>query len=636
MSGILCVYSASGIPQDLGRYQAALRRLAHRGSDGEGSDLRRRIFVGVQRSSLGRGWAGEQPFVGGDGNIIAALDGHLHNREELARSLRAKGYQADLSSDSPLVLGAYTEYGEGCFEKLRGVWALVLWDEREHRLLVSRDPLGARPLYYYVGARHLIVASEIKSILGFDDDARTMDHRRLRDLIHAGRIDDWTATCFARIRPVPPGTFLRLDRAQITTNRYWSLQPSTDRNLSSGDILARLVSAVARHTPADVRVGLALSGGIDSTSIAGILAHSSLRGTRSIHGFSINPPKTPDESFLIDATIRHTGIPHTYVSVDALDYPRSLAGLIDFHDEPIQYSGVFYQFVLRQHMAEAGCKAVLVGYGADEIFSGYRHLAPAFLTALVADGRLRDSARFVLGAREFLESPPLSIVKATLRYALARASLLRPLKHTMVFEAYRRRRANGGPSADVLAPVDDRAESDLSPALAAFELQGLNRGRIFFEALLECFRTNIPLLVRLEDRNATAHGLELCAPFMDEELVHAALAFPFHRYMEGGRNKAILRDATAELLAPEVRTCRRKLATPGNDAHLAFEVLRPEFLDLLRSEFFYSSGLWSRRCEELYRNDSARGVRGGLWFRVYMVHKWYERVVRSRGSQALP
>jgi hypothetical protein len=99
--------------------------------------------------------------------------------------------------------------------------------------------------------------------------------------------------------------------------------------------------------------------------------------------------------------------------------------------------------------------------------------------------------------------------------------------------------------------------------------------------------------------------------------------------MEGGRNKAVLRDAVEELLAPEVSRYRKKLATPGNDGYLAFEVLRPEFLDLLSSEFFYGSGLWSRRCRDLYQTDSARKDRAAMWFRVYMVHKWYERVVRS-------
>jgi asparagine synthase (glutamine-hydrolysing) len=627
VSGILCVYGAFGIKQDSQRYLAALRRLAHRGPDGEGSQLRPTLFLGVRRSSVGPGSKGEQPVISEDGSVIVALDGQIHNREDLTRDLRVKGHAADLSSDAGLVLSAYTAYGEQCFERFRGVWALVLWDEREHRLFAGRDPLGARPLYYYIGPRNLLVASEIKSIICLEADARTMDHRRVRDLILEGRIDDWTATCFSRIKPVPNGTVLRLDGSRIKANRYWNLRPSPNANLSPADILDALVSAVQRHTPPEVRVGLALSGGIDSSSIAGILAGSSMQEIRNVQAFSIKPPKTDDESFLIDATIRRTGIPHTYVSVEGLDYSRSLARLIDFHDEPIQYSGVFYQFVLREKMAEAACKAVLVGYGADEIFSGYTHLAPAFLAALVAHGRGRDSARFIFGASELLGSTPPGIVKQTLRYALSTTSVFRTIKRAIWYEAYKRRRANSR-GLDVLASVDETEESQLSSGWAEFELQDIGRGQIFFRALLDCFRTNIPLLVRLEDRNAMAHGLDLCAPFMDQDVIQKALAFPFHRYMEGGRNKAILRDAMRDVLAPEVRAYPRKLATPGNDAYVVFEALQSELLDILSSGSFQESGLWSRRCWDLYKADSARKNRATLWFRVYMTHKWYERVVR--------
>lgn len=633
MSGILCVYNESGIRDDLPRYLLALRRLSHRGPNGEGHRLRHSLFLGVTCSSVGRGSLGEQPVASPDESVMVALDGHLHNREELAHTLRAKGSQADLSSDPGLVLALYAEFGEQFVERLRGVWALVVWDARSHRLLIGRDPLGVRPLYYYRSAEQLVVASEIKSIIQLDHDARVIDHQRVRALIHYGLIDDWTGTCFARVRPVPPGTVLTFREGQLTTSRYWSLRPASDRTLSPGDIREKLVAAVERHTPTDVKVGLALSGGIDSSSIAGILTRPSPGGTRSVHAFSITPPHTTDESSLIDATVRHTGIPHTYVPLEPLDYPHALARLIDFHDEPVHYSGAFYQFVLRQRMAEAGCQAVLVGYGADEIFGGYRELAPAFLVALAIGGRLSDSVRFVLGARDFLQASRRGIVEQALHYARVRArtAVIQALKRTAAYEAYRRRsgdRARPPEASGAVAPLDMDVGPYPSPRLAEYDLHEVDRGRIFFEALLRSFRTNIPLLVRQEDRNAMAHGLELCAPFMDEELVHAALAFPFHRYMEGGQNKAVLRKATRDLLAPEVSAEPRKLFTPGSDPYVAFEVLRPQFLELLSSPSFHGSGLWSRGCLESYQADSARRTRGHLWFRIFMVHQWYERVVR--------
>lgn len=630
MSGILCVHHASGIAQDVPRYRKSLARLRHRGRDGEGHELRPNVFLGVERSSNGRE-SGTQPFASRDGSLIVAFDGHLHNREELAHHLATRGCRTDLSSDSAVILTAYAETGTRCFEKLRGVWALVLWDERSQRLFIGRDPLGVRPLYYFHSARHLVVASELKAVIDLDDDARAVDEGRVRDFIQHGTIDDWTFTCFSRIRPVPPGTVVSFGDGQVASHEYWRLRLTTNLVLTPADIRQEFDRAIERHIPAEGTIALALSGGIDSSAIAGVVARSPLRDTHRVHAFSVNPPHTPDESVLIDATIRETGLRHTHVSLDALDYPRALACLIDSQDEPIQYAGVFYQFVLRQHMAKAGCRSVLVGYGADEIFAGYQYLAPAFLTALVRHGRWRDAVRFVRGARDFLESSSRDIVSTSLRYARPelRAAILAPLKHTAFHEWYLRRKASQRlppDILDVLAPPADGAQKD-SPRAPDLEL-GVDGGEMFFRALLRCFRTNIPLLVRLEDRNAMAHGLDLCAPFMDIDLVQMALSLPFHQYMDGGWNKAVLREAVAPLLAPEVRAYPRKLATPGSDAYIAFEILRPEFLNLLNSASFYRNGLWSSRCRELYEADSAQRTRGWLWFRVYMVHQWYERVVR--------
>jgi asparagine synthase (glutamine-hydrolysing) len=260
---------------------------------------------------------GQQPLLGMDGKIVVALDGHIHEREEFAHTPRAKGHPVDASSDSALLLRAYLEYGERCFEKLKGIWAIVLWDERTHQLVVSRDRLGVRPLYYFCDNRHFLLASEIKSILSLNTGACAINRSRVHDFVRTGRIDDWTDTLFARIRPVPPGTVLRIRGEQIISTRYWSLRPSTVSGLTQDSIFDKLVATIERHTPTDVPVAISLSGGIDSSSIAGILAQSRLRGTRNLRAFSITPPKTTDESFLINATVRHTSIPHSYVSLGA-------------------------------------------------------------------------------------------------------------------------------------------------------------------------------------------------------------------------------------------------------------------------------------------------------------------------------
>ena len=606
MSGLFAVHTASGVAHDPDPCLRALRRLAHRGSAGEGTHRGPGIFLGI----CCRDPHADQPVVGAGGAVALALDGRFVNRAALG------GDPADERSDPALILAAYLKDGEACFAKLRGVFAIVVWDERTRRLLLVRDPLGVRPLYHHQAGDRLVVASEIKAILDYEPTARAVNHRRVWNLVHHGDVDDWTDTCFEHVRPVPPGSIVRIEGARSTPTPYWTLDPRSRRTLDVATVRDTLVTAVERHTPADVPVGLALSGGVDSAAIAGILSRSSHRDPQRIRAFTITPPQTADESSLIDATIRHTGIAHTYVSPEALDYERLIDDLVDAHDEPVHSTGVLYQFALRRHMSQAGCRAVLVGYGADEIFAGYPALAVPFLLALVASGRLGDARRFVLGAEGLLQMPARRIAANALQSVVARrrAAVVRAVKRAI----------GGDPHAAWPTRPDASevlAQSGGNPADGAEASSG------FTEALVEGLRRNIPLLVRTEDRNAMAHGLDLCAPFMDQSLVEQALALPVHAYMAGGRNKAVMRDAVEGFLAPEVHAFPRKVATPGNNEHVIFDLLRRELQDLVRSTSFRASGLWSAGAPSLLEKDLPRRRRAALWYRVYVVQKWHERIV---------
>ena len=611
MSGLFAVHSASGTSPDLGRCVRALRRLTHRGAAGEGTHRAPGLFLGV---CDGSSTPGDQPVVGAGGAVALAFDGRLVNRDALG------GDPADERSDAALVLAAYLKDGEACFAKLRGMFAIVVWDERARRLLLVRDPLGLRPLYYHQAGGRLVVASEIKAILDYEPAARAVNHRRLWGLVHRGLMDESGESCFADIHPVSPGSIVRVGGAEPTATAFWTFDSRGERTLDVAAVRDALLAAVERHTPPDVPVGLTLSGGIDSAAIAGILARSPHRDPKRIHAFSITPPRTADESPFINATVRHTGIAHSYVSLDGLDYARLVDDLVDAHDEPVHSSGLLYQFALRRHISQAGCRAVLVGYGADEIFAGYPALAVPFLLALLAKGRLGDARRFVLGAQGLLQMPARQIAASAMQSVVTR-------RRTAVVRAAKRI-VGANPQVSLRGPdtrevmVHDGGFND-----------GPDRPSEFLGALGDAFRRNIPLLVRTEDRSATAHGLDLCAPFMDQALVEQALALPVHSYMAGGRNKAVLRDAVQGLLAPEVHAYPRKLATPGNDEHVIFDVLGGQLRDLVGSTAFRTSGLWSAGCESLLEKDLAGRRRATLWYRVYLVQRWHERVV-SRAATA--
>lgn len=644
MSGILCVRDTSGAPYDQEPFLAALRLLSPRGSAGESVRALPGLRLGVRSSepwpspaaasagsTLAPGGALRDPLAAGaDGRVLVAVDGRIDSG---AGPSAGSGPGA-----AETVLRAFLEHGEGCFARLLGVFGIVVWDGREERVWLARDPMGVRPLYYATEGSRFLAGSEIKSLLRLEPSLRETNRARVRAMVRNTEVDDWSDTAFARIRPVVPGTTLLWDSRGASVQRYWALRPDADPGLDVGTVRGRLAEVIARATPVDVPVGLSLSGGIDSSAIAGFVSNPADGVARDVRAFSVRPPETADESFLIEATVRRTGLPHVYASLEAVDPARALDRLIDAHDEPVLHSGGFYQFLLRQAMAEAGCRAVLVGYGADEIFGGYRYLATPFLVSLAASGRWVDALRFSRGAVGLLGTSSSRTFRDAARWSAGRlrARITRAIKVGLGHNPAQALRSTHGRSvlAREKASPSRAGASGAGMAVSPWcEVDRVWGGRVFFRALTTCLRKNISLLVRVEDRNAAAFGLELCAPFMERDLVDMAYRIPFPRFMEGGRNKAVLRDAAAPFLAPEVASFPKKLPTPGNDGHLAFGALAPELRDLLASRSFRESGLWSDRCAALYEEDASARRRGSLWFRVYMVSRWYDRVACPKGFE---
>src|SRR5262245_39304696 len=302
MSGVLCALEAAGDSRHRALFEDALGLLRHRGRAGASVRSLPGLLLGTRDSGDGASLA-----EGAGGAVLVAVAGRL--------AADATGDGAAPGAAGPL-LRAYLEHGDACFGRLRGVFAAIVWDGRSGRLLLARDPLGVRPLYYTDGARGILAASEIKSLLRLDPALREVNPARLRAIIELSTIDDWSDTCFRRIHPVVPGTVLAVDAPGFarSVRRYGRLDPRTDPALGIESVREALATAMAGATPGDGPVGLALSGGIDSATIAGFLTKPADGVSREIRAFSVRPPDTADESFLVDETVRRTGFPHTYAS----------------------------------------------------------------------------------------------------------------------------------------------------------------------------------------------------------------------------------------------------------------------------------------------------------------------------------
>lgn len=613
MCGFITIYRQDGVSPDGHAAVCALRALAHRGPDDEGVFTDGGVFFGHRRLSiLDLSSAGHQPMLSRDGQVALVFNGQIYNYLELKHELNGRGYVFRSTCDTEVLLAAYLAWGESCFERLRGMWAVVIWDKRSQSLVFSRDRIGLKPLYCYQGGGQLILASEIKAILTVDRQAAQLDTLTAFRYLARGWLDFTDNTFFESIRAVPPGTVSVVSNGSLRRRRFWSLRVETDEKRTPDDLRGVFTDTMRRHLQSDVPIAIALSGGVDSGSIACVAAYE-LGQREKVHGFSICPPDTPAESFWINATVRHAGIRHTYVDSDSVDHASLIDEMIAFHDEPPPKVNHVYQYLLRKAVGEAGYKVLLSGEGADEILGGYARYAPMYIASMLDLGRLDAIAAFVEGAQELTGQTSDQMLAAATQY-LRTGLGARIVQESRV-------------GYTLLNVHQDDAIA--FPAFEHPELRGRGKGMDLMREMLDRFRLDMPHVLKIEDRNGMAHGVEVRVPFLDHQMVEFCYGFPVEIYMRGGRNKYALRTAMASVLAPEIDNCRIKMRRPGSESHVVYDKLAPMMRDLLRDPRLRSSGLWVKDIADQFDVDCAARAphQAFVWFRTYALGRWLLRYI---------
>jgi len=557
---------------------AASRALAHRGPDDEGYLLAgpgsaarhlggdatsvaglehilaaeprpgERVGLGNRRLAiLDPSPAGHAPMASPDGRVWIAYNGEVYNYRELALELTAAGVELRSGCDTEVVLAAYTTWGDDCFRRFNGMWALAIWDAGRERLVLARDRLGIKPLFVTRVGALLAAASEIKALLELGAPRET-DWDVAYGYLVAG-LSDWGGrTFFAGIRQVLPGTVEAIaPDGSVERRRFWSLadvEPYTGSPEQAAQGFRELfLDSVRLQLRSDVPVGTCLSGGLDSSAICGAVAKAG-DGTVQ-HAFSCQFPGTSvDESRYARDVAEATGLRMHEVTPTAEELVADLDALLLAQDEPFPDSSMYAQWRVMRLAREAGVTVLLDGQGSDEIVAGYSGFRALAAADLLRQGRVRHAAAEVWAVRE--QTP---LAGAALR---ALAAVAPPAVRRRARERSRRRGARF---------VDPGLRRRGDPALAELERPGGGLEDGLRHALLE---TSVPVLLRSEDRNSMAHSIESRVPFLDHRLVEFAASLPRELKVDRGQTKVVLRAALGDLLPPSViaRTDKIGFATP--------------------------------------------------------------------------
>ncbi len=570
-------YFGQGMASDeavivLQRMSHALR---HRGPDESGIYTDVRAGFGHRRLSIVGLADGQQPMRNGDGSLWISFNGEIFNHVEIRRSLEAKGHRFRTASDTEVILHLYQEKGDACLDALNGDFAFAIWDGRRERMLIARDRMGVRPLFYAQRRGMVFFASEIKALLQVPGIDAAIDPFAL----------DQVFTCWAPVPPrtmfkgvseLPAGHFMVLDGSGLSVRQYWDLSfppdgedfGRQDESEIADELLALLDDATAIRMRADVPVGAYLSGGLDSSITCALAKPYAAAGLRT---FSVTfDTAEHDESPFQEQMVSALGTWHSAVACGAEDIAGAFPSVISHTEKPVIRTAPAPLHTLSRHVHDAGMKVVLTGEGADEVFAGYDIFKEA-------------------GVRRFCARQPASrrrpLLFSRLYPYLPGLTQQTPESLAAFF---------GGRGEDVADPLFSHRPRFRSTAAAKIFFSGdLRKTLAGYDATDEIV-ARLPgdfarwhpqhqaqyletkfllpdyILSSQGDRMAMAHGVEGRFPFLDHRVVEYAARLAPSLKLKGFVEKHILRRAVAGLLPPSIaRRTKQPYRAPDSRSFLS-------------------------------------------------------------------
>ncbi len=557
--------------------EARLKRmrdvLRHRGPDGEGLWIDGPIGLGHRRLAIVDVAGGHQPMANEDGTVWITYNGEIYNHAALRPGLEAKGHRYQTRSDTETILHTYEEEGDDCVERLQGMFAFALWDGPRQRLLLARDRLGIKPLYYAVTDRELLFASEIKAILAATPGRPALNHAALPEFL-ATRFLAGDETFFQGIRKLPPGHVFTWSMAGgPRRRRYWSLPTDIDESPAglaerAADLTARLETTVRSHLMSDVPLGLFLSGGLDSSGLAALMAPMVSDRIRTF-AVGFDDPASNERPFARLAA-RAVGAEHHEVVLSPEEFFASLPRLVWHEDEPIAFpSSLALHFV--SQLARPHVKVVLTGEGADELFLGYNwYRLTAWNERLGRPYWAWAPAPLRRGVRHAVSALPRALRRYLGRSFLALDPGVRAVyyENFAVFPAAWRRSL-------LLDRHLVEATDPYREQLRCYEqAPGSTLERMSHADL----QTYLVELLMKQDQMSMAASIESRVPFLDHQLVEHVVRMPVRFKVRGLTTKAVLREALRGRVPREILD-RRKLGFPVPFGRWA----RERFAPLIRS-----------------------------------------------------
>jgi asparagine synthase (glutamine-hydrolysing) len=587
MCGICGLASLKGQPVDPVLLERMNDTLLHRGPDSGGTHIDGAVGIAARRLSIIDLETGDQPLSNEDGTVTVVQNGEIYNYQELRDGLRAKGHTFRTKGDTEVLAHLYEERGPAFAEDLRGMFAVAIWDAKRRRLVLARDRFGIKPLYYRLTQSSLSFASELKALLRQPDFSREIDPDAV-DAFLAFSFVPAPYSIFREVRKLPPGSVLVWDAdggSEVQIERYARPRPAQASEMRKGseaelaeELRERLRDSVRAHLIADVPVGVLLSGGVDSCTLAALASEV----VSPVRTFTIGfDERGFDERSLARLVAQRYSTDH-HELVLRPDAVQLLPALAAAFDEPFADASAIPTYLVSE-LARRHVKVALSGEGGDEFFGGYNYYAGHALARLLAPvaglarplvERLPTStgkaSSFDWKAKRFVRHAKLSTVER--HYAWK--SVFTPSERAEVVNPEQR------PSADPLDLLQEAYAHTDGAADELARLMGLDLGVFLVD----------DMLVKT-DRASMAHSLEARVPLLDPVVAELALALPTRMKVRGLAKKRLLRRAVEPLLPREILEGEKRGFSPPMGSWLRGE-LQPMAREALSADTVRRQGFF--------------------------------------------
>lgn len=629
MCGIVGKYNFGNgdqVGEDLIRKMCA--QIVHRGPDDEGIYVKDNIGLGMRRLSIIDLGGGHQPIYNEDKTVVIVFNGEAYNFLDLKEVLTKKGHQFYTQTDTEVLVHAYEEYGIDFIKEIRGMFAFALWDSGKKRLILARDRMGKKPLYYLEKNGILWFCSEIKSILVDRMVERKVDLQSL-DFYFAFNYIPSPRTIFQDIKKLPPATMLICEKGQTKTEKYWTLDNSVrnsmDENEYSDHLYELLNESVKMRLISDVPLGAFLSGGIDSSIIVGLMASNS---TRPVKTFSIG--FTEDEFSELEyarMTAKHFSTDHHEYIVTS-DVKDLIPKLVWYFNEPVGDSSAIPTYYVSK-MTRQSVTVALSGDGGDELFAGYGKYPK--IQRIIAKNSLNGLLRSVVS--RFIISQDLSF--------LPMSSLFRGVQRSLGY------RFSTPKERDFLwiTRFDNSLKDQLyTPEMMKSVQKQQARGYyllrtnespnkdVFSQVLFVDLTSYLPedLLIKV-DIASMANSLEVRSPFLDHKFVEFAAAIPNSLKLRNGETKYILKKAFSNLVPKEILEREKMGFSIPIDKWFRHDLQPLAYETLLLNNNYEIKALFNRKFIKYMLDSHSSGKAsygGGLWLLVNFV-LWHEMFINN-------